>query len=41
VDAISRVEQLGGNAVVQAVALADTKNTDWPLRIQLVVLPAS
>lgn len=40
VDAISRVEELGGNATVEAVALEDTYNTDWPLRVQLVVRPA-
>lgn len=37
VDTISRVEQAGGNALVQAIAVEDTYNTDWPLRIQLVV----
>lgn len=40
VDVISRVEAMGGNATVSAVALVDTYNTDWPLRIRLVVEPA-
>lgn len=39
VDTISRVEQMGGNAQVRAVAVEDTYNTDWPLRIRLVVRP--
>lgn len=37
VDALSKVEQMGGHALVQAVAVEDTNNTDWPLRIRLVV----
>lgn len=40
VNTISRVEQLGGNATVSAVAAEDTYNTDWPLRVRLVVEPA-
>jgi len=37
VDAISRVEQLGGPVRVRAVAAEDTYNTQWPLRIRLEV----
>jgi len=36
---LSRIEELGGNALVLAVAAEDTLNTDWPLRIRLVVEP--
>ena len=40
VDTLSRVEQLDGPARVRAVAVADTYNTAWPLRIRLEVEPA-
>lgn len=35
VDALSRIEQMGGQARVRAVAAEDTLNTRWPLRIRL------
>lgn len=37
VDTISRIERMGGSTRVRAVAVEDTYNTDWPLRIELVV----
>lgn len=37
VDTISRIERANGRTRVRAIAIEDTYNTDWPLRIELVV----
>lgn len=39
VDTIRVIEQMGGRAVVRAVAAEDTMNTRWPLHIRLDISP--
>lgn len=37
VDTLSIIEQMGGQVTVRAVAVEDTVNTNWPLRIRLEI----